>query len=83
MTTTFKRVPTINRKIDNKTKDVTWSISGIEYIVRNVPYSMLSAIDSEFLDLDVSIRLTAIRDLMVENEIPHDINYEDLAHIEF
>ncbi|MBS4178816.1 hypothetical protein [Lederbergia citrea] len=64
-------------------KDITWNILDRKYIVRNVPYTVSDTEDEQFLDLDVSMRLTALRDLMFENEIPHDINYEDIAHIEF
>ncbi|MBS4224168.1 hypothetical protein [Lederbergia citrea] len=64
-------------------KDIIWNILEKKYIVRNVPYTVSDTEDEQFLDLDVSMRLTALRDLMFENEIPHDINYEDIAHIEF
>lgn len=37
----------------------------------------------ELLDMDVSIAITTLRDLMVENEIPHEVSYEDFADIKF
>ncbi|PLR83591.1 hypothetical protein CVD25_17205 [Bacillus canaveralius] len=64
-------------------KDIIWRIDQTEYVVRNVPYVKLDADGEEFLDMDVSVTMTALRDLMVENEIPHDVDYEDFAHIEF
>lgn len=63
-----------------QTKNVTWSISNKEYVVRNVPYQVIET--EEFLALDVSIKLTALRDLMFENKIPQDVNFKDLDGIE-
>lgn len=62
-------------------KDIIWSIDETVYHIRNVPYIMHD--DEEYLDLGVSFRIMTIRDLMVQNEIPHNVNYEDVADIIF
>jgi hypothetical protein len=64
-------------------KDLHWSILGKKYVVRNVPYEIYDAESEEFLDLDVVIKLAMIRDLMYENKIPHDIDFEEVADLEF
>lgn len=64
-------------------KDINWQTENRVYIVRNVPYLKADNDGEEMLDLDVSITLTALRDLMVENTIPQDIDYMDFADIEF
>ncbi|MGQ4668107.1 hypothetical protein ACUIJN_20210 [Metabacillus halosaccharovorans] len=65
------------------TKDIHWQIEECAYVVRNVPYLKADYDGEEMLDLDVSIALTTLRDLMVENAIPHDVNYDEFADIEF
>jgi hypothetical protein len=62
-------------------KDVTWSINGTEYKVLNVPYVVFDDDDDEFIDISVSIKLIIVRDLMVANEIPHTVNYDNIADI--
>ena len=64
-------------------KDINWQTENRLYIVRNVPYLKADNDGEEMLDLDVSITLTALRDLMVENAIPQDVDYMDYADIEF
>lgn len=64
------------------TKDVVWNIDGKQYVVKNVPYSELKAEENEYFDMEVSIRLTMIRDLMYMNEIPSVIDYSVVADFE-
>ena len=64
-------------------KDICWTIAGTSYIVRKVPYLIADNDGEEMLDLDVSITVATLRDLMVENAIPHVVDYEDYADIEF
>ncbi|MFD2639132.1 hypothetical protein [Piscibacillus salipiscarius] len=63
------------------TKDVQWKINDSKYIIRNVPYLKADYDEEELFDLDVSLTITSLRDLMVENKIPNDVNYEDFADI--
>jgi hypothetical protein len=63
-------------------KDVHWTISNVNYVVRNVPYTELDAEGDEFYSLGVSIKLTMIRDLMYMNQIPHDVNFDDVADLD-
>jgi hypothetical protein len=62
-------------------KDIHWAIENVNFVVRNVPYIILD--DEEFFDTDVAIRLEMIKDLMVNNETPHDFNFDLVADIEF
>ncbi|MCJ7843384.1 hypothetical protein MUB24_21400 [Lederbergia sp. NSJ-179] len=58
------------------TKDVIWYIDGKKYVIQNVPYSKLQAEEEEYFDMDVSVRLTILRDLMYMNDIPLIIDYK-------
>ncbi|MBM7681885.1 hypothetical protein JOD43_002057 [Pullulanibacillus pueri] len=62
-------------------KDIVWNINSTEYVVQNVPYVVTD--EEDVLDFNVSITITALRDLMYEDQIPHIVDYEDYAHIEF
>lgn len=64
-------------------KDIHWQIEDSLYVVRNVPYLQADYDDEEMLDVDVSITLTALRDLMVEESIPLDVDFTDFADIQF
>lgn len=73
-----KREPTMLKK-----KSIIWHIDQDEYVVRNVPYIEIDAEGEEFLDANVSITITALRDLMYDGAIPRVVDYEQFAHIEF
>ncbi|GGM31697.1 hypothetical protein GCM10011351_17360 [Paraliobacillus quinghaiensis] len=64
-------------------KDLYWQVAGQEYVLRSVPFFQADYDEEEIIDFDVSIRVTALRDLMFEDELPHDINYETYSDIEF
>jgi hypothetical protein len=64
-------------------KDLHWQVAGHKYVLRNVPFVRSDYDEEEIIEFDVSIRVVALRDLMVDNELPHDINYEKYADIEF
>ncbi len=53
------------------------------FFVRNVPYVKIDINGKGFLDVDQSITLTALRGLMVNNEISDDDHFEKYAHIDF
>lgn len=64
-------------------KDLYWQVAGQEYVLRSVPFFQADYDEEEIVDHDVSIKVTELRDLMVEDELPHDVNYEIYADIEF
>lgn len=64
-------------------KDITWTIDGVKYTIRNVPYEKHDADGEEFIDLDVAIKLEIIRELMNEDKIPQDVDYSLAEGIEF
>lgn len=61
-------------------KDVIWDLSNTEYKVLNVPYSVFQ--DEEYFDLDVSVKLTMIKDLMVLKEIPPIVDFENVVNFD-
>lgn len=77
-----KEVAVVKPETTFLTKDVVWNIDGKQYIVQNVPYSELKAEENEYFDMDVSIRLTMLRDLMYIKEIPSIIDYGIVANFE-
>lgn len=50
-------------------------------VIRNVPCEIVG--EEKVLDLNVSLKVTTLRDLMFDNELPLDVNYEDFKDIEF
>lgn len=64
-------------------KDIFWTIKDIRYVIRNVPYIEADYDHEELLDLDTAVKLEMIGHLMVENEIPHDVDFDDIADLEF
>ena len=83
MITKDREVRKVNSEPTMLTKDIIWNINQNEYIVRNVPYQELDTDGEDFIDFNVSITITALRDLMVDEAIPKDVNYSDFADIEF
>jgi len=61
-------------------KEIVWNISDTEYKVRNVTYSVFN--DEEFYDLDVTLKLSMIKDLMVQEEIPTTIDFEKVTNLD-
>lgn len=47
------------------------------------PYLEIDTDGEEFIDVNVSITITALRDLMVDKSIPNDVNNSHFATIEF
>lgn len=61
--------------------DFKWRIGDTDYIIRNVPCEEYGG--EKVFNLDVSIKVATIRDLMVMNEIPHDVDFKLAEDIEF
>lgn len=62
-------------------KDFEWEINGIKYKVLNVPFYEMDD-DERCVDFEVALKLALIRDLMVANEIPHTVDFDEVADIE-
>lgn len=60
-------------------KDMIWAVNGDTYMVQNVPHEIID--DEEVLDLDTSMKLTALRDLMIIGKIPRTIDFLDFNEI--
>lgn len=63
--------------------DIVWTMNEHEYIVRNVPYTKSAAPGEDFFDVNIAITVTALRDLMHEGKIPSEVDFEEVADIEF
>jgi hypothetical protein len=73
----------MNGTVDTVKKDITWSIFDNKYTVLNVPYSEYEDDAEIYLSLGVSTKLLTIKELMEANEIPHEVDFDDLAHLKF
>ncbi|MGG0308343.1 hypothetical protein ABEY43_06985 [Priestia megaterium] len=62
-------------------KDFVFSILDNNYTIRNVPYIKLDAEGEEFMSAGVSLKVAIIRDLMYANEIPHNVNFDDVSDL--
>ncbi|MED4852178.1 hypothetical protein P9386_10150 [Caldifermentibacillus hisashii] len=80
MATLYKEETLMPEKSVQK-KDVLWQILGNEYRVLNVPHYKMNS--EEYFDIDVTFKLAMIRDLMITNEIPKTVNFEEIADFTF
>lgn len=62
-------------------KDLTWTISGNVYTIQNVPTYEMNAEEQDYHDLDVVDLLTMVRNLMYADEIPHVVDFNDIADL--
>ncbi|KDE47349.1 hypothetical protein [Geobacillus sp. CAMR5420] len=63
-------------------KEFAWTIDGEKYKVLNVPFYKMNAEEKEYVDFETALKLSLIRDLMVANEIPQIVDFEEVADIE-
>lgn len=64
-------------------KEMTWNIGDEEYKILNVPYYEMNSEEKEYLDFDVALKLSLIRDLMVVDEIPRTVDFDEIADLTF
>lgn len=64
-------------------EDVSWEIAGSEYKVLNVPTYIMNSEEKEYFSMDVTLKLSMIRDLMCAKEIPPIVDFEEIAHFSF
>lgn len=84
MGTVYEEVATVNGKTTKSTQEVKWTIDDNVYLVRNVPVSTYNGDEmDQTIGLGVSLKLQMIRDLMVAEEIPYDVDFSLVADIEF
>lgn len=66
-----------------KYKDVVWKIDDNYFVVKNVPHMQFEGNYEEYVDSNVSIILFAIRDLMLEGQLPNEVDFERYKNIQF
>lgn len=79
----YKEVPAMNSETNKKVKDIVWSTLDKKCTVRNVPYSKVDAEGEEFISVGVSLKLELIKELMLQDEIPYDVDFSDIADLNF
>lgn len=62
-------------------KDLSWTISGTVYTIRNVPAYEMNADGREFVDMKIVNLLSMVRNLMYADEIPHTVDFNDIADL--
>ena len=83
MATIIGEVPVMNEKTEKIVKkEFTWTINGEKYKVLNVPFYEMDAPEREYVDTEVALKLALIRELMVADEIPHIVDFDEVADIE-
>lgn len=60
-------------------KDMIWSVNEDTYRVQNVPYEIIDG--EEVLDLDTSMKLAALRELMIAGKMRHIMDFLDFKDI--
>jgi len=73
----------MNSETNKQMKDIVWSVRDKEFTVRNVPYSKYEADGEEFISLGVSLKLEMIKKLMLQDEIPYDVDFTEVADLNF
>jgi hypothetical protein len=63
-------------------KEFTWNINDKEYKVLNVPFYEMNTEEEDYVNAEVAIKLALIRDLMIADEIPHIVDFDDVTDIE-
>lgn len=64
-------------------KNIVWNFLDKKYTVRNVPYFIVDDKGEEFLSAGVALKLELIKELMLRNEIPNDVDFSDVADLKF
>lgn len=62
-------------------KDFDFCVNNNKYIIRNVPMNEESDIEP-YIDPDVTLKLLLLRDLMINSEIPSEIDFKECEDIE-
>lgn len=62
-------------------KDLVWKISDTEYTIKNVPAYEMNADGREFVDMKIVNLLSMVRNLMYADEIPHTVDFNDIADL--
>lgn len=63
--------------------EVSWDIAGVEYKILNVPTYHMHSEEKEYFDMDVTLKIAMIRDLMYAKEIPNIVDFNDIADLQF
>ncbi len=82
MGTLYREAPKMVENMTTK-RELVWNIAGTEYKVLNVPTYDMNSEEKEYFDMDVTMKLSMIRDLMYADEIPHTVDFEEVADFDF
>ncbi|WP_226682138.1 hypothetical protein [Sutcliffiella horikoshii] len=83
MVTIDKEVLKVKLEPKSLKKDIVWQVNQENYIIHNVPYTLNNSKTEEYLDINVTITVTALRDLMVSEQLPSEINFDDFSDVKF
>ncbi len=79
----YKEVSGMKNETNKQTKDIVWNVFDRELTVRNVPYSKIDAEGEEFISIGTSLKLELIKELMLHDEIPYEVDFSDVADLKF
>lgn len=65
-----------------KKKDYIWKLNGEYYIIRNIPF-YVSENAEDSVDASVALKVATLKELMTENKIPKDIDFEKMKDVEY
>lgn len=63
-------------------RNFSWEKADTHYIIRNVPYHSTEH-QEDSMDALVALKITTLKGLMEENEVPHDVDYETVKDVTF
>ena len=63
-------------------KDVEWSFLGLDFRIKNVPYTKIESDGEAFLDIETATKLEMIIELMYTKAISSDVDYQTVSNLE-
>lgn len=70
-------------ELEVMSKALVWHLDGIEYKILNVPVYEMHSQWNGYYDLDVTLKIAMIRDLMYADEIPYVVDFNDVSDLTF
>jgi hypothetical protein len=62
-------------------KDCSFTIDGLTYLVKNVPFANTDSEKNTPATRDIALKMALVYDLMISNELPNVIDFDKLSHL--
>lgn len=79
----YRKVSDMRNETEKQKQDIIWKVFDRTLTVRNVPYSILDAEDEKFISAGTSLKLELLKELMLQEEIPSEVDFREVANLKF